>query len=679
MEGRQDDIKVEVDGSLVDVSKYAINGNTLNFLAAHQPDMGARLKIYRETNHSGRLADFTDGSLLKAETLDLNAQQLFNMAQEAFDQASYTQIGGSTFYYTSDQPPTDANKGTLWYDISPSVNELKVWNGEEWYAVAPLVENYKLGLSDRDFLHNVPASPITIQAHVWNVPNLGNTTEVYLNGVRLTGKENTEDSGDDPLDAFNDGDIDWVAADITNDGYKKLFVAGTITAGDVLTVTTVQGGFASSLQGIEAQVKEYRDDAAYYAMQAEDKESVVVLNIDVLQDFATKPEDESFIYDGETFYSALHYSEKAEFQAQVAQSWAQQAGNLYSGAVAQVGLASKHASHPEDVSFTDDSGEQVYSALHYKEKAQDAAIGITSQLVGAQAVKLQVDDVYSDTLQVKTDTLQIKADTLQVKTDAVADTLQVKADTVLVKDAAVSAASDASLHKDAAEESEILAQQYANSSTEFLVDGVLTKSAKMHTDDAVSAVQNIDASIAEAESVEQSLRSTINDPANEPISIDGATPFYSARHYAAIAETAANQTVDNLVGWDLVDANTISTTATGAPVIHSGTTIDLQAVTAVQANGVPLPAMGGSLNFDTNNYKGFKNQTVGKTSGSWEIIFDTPFDYTSDYSIIATYAGSDDATVRVVKATNKVTLSVYATGGGSIQTGEIAVTLYKFT
>jgi hypothetical protein len=94
---------------------------------------------------------------------------------------------------------------------------------------------------------------------------------------------------------------------------------------------------------------------------------------------------------------------------------------------------------------------------------------------------------------------------------------------------------------------------------------------------------------------------------------------------------------------------------------------------------VPLPFLGGSLSFDTNNHKGFKDQTITKVSNTWRILFDTPFDYTSEYSVIATYAGSGNNTVRVSKSTDKIELSVFDTLGNSIDTGEIAVTLYKFT
>jgi hypothetical protein len=643
MSGRKEDIKVQVDGKSISSAHYEINGTNLNFKADHQPKMGARVRIYRETSKDTRLVEFSDGSLLKADTLDLSAQQLFNLAQEAFDQATYTQIGGEQFYHTSDQPPVGVKQGALWYDISPSVNELKVWNGEEWYAVAPLVENYALTLSDRAFFHSVPASPITIDAHVFNVPNLANSTTVFLNGVRLTGWETTEDAGDDPLAAFNDGDVDWVAADIADNGYKSLYLAGTITAGDVITVTTVQGGYASTVKHSEEQAKTYRDEAKYWAEQADQVESNVIVGVDALSQFAVNPKDESFIYDGETFYSALHYADIATSAAATA-----------TAALTYAADANLYANNPEDTPYTDSSGQTGYSALHYKNKAEDAA---TSAGTSAGAAT----DTLNDVNQLKLDTNGLKIATEYAQGQAEQASIRALSDKVL------------------AESAKDLAQKHANSDVEFLDGSTPYKSAKMHTQEAVQAASDIGNSIAAAEVLEESLKSQINDPANIPIEIDGETPFYSARHYAVLAETAANQTVDNLVGWDLIDANTISTNTTGAPVIHSGTTLDLKATNAVRANDVPLPFMGGSLSFDTSNHKGFKNQTVTKVANTWGILFDTPFDYASEYSVMATYAGSGNNIVRVIKSTDKVELSVYDSLGNSIDTGEIAVTLYKFT
>ena len=643
MDGRKEDIKVQVDGENISSAHYEINGTNLNFKADHQPKMGARVRIYRETSKDTRLVEFSDGSLLKADTLDLSAKQLFNLAQEAFDQATYTQIGGEQFYHTSDQPPVGVKQGALWYDISPSVNELKVWNGEEWYAVAPLVENYALTLSDRAFIHSVPASPITIDAHVFNVPNLANSTTVFLNGVRLTGWETTEDAGDDPLAAFNDGDVDWVAADINDNGYKSLYLAGTITAGDVITVTTVQGGYASTVKHSEEQAKAYRDEAKYWAEQADQVEANVIVGVDAITQFAVHPKDESFIYDGENFYSALHYADIATSAAATA-----------TAALTYVADANLYVNNPEDVQYTDSSGQTGYSALHYKNKAEDSATAAANSAADSQSFRDSAED-YKD------------------------GALDAYGDTLIAKTNAEEAASTADLHKQASIDAKALSQKHANSDVEFEDDGVMYKSAKMHSEDTVAAVQGIDASITAAEALEDSLRSTVNDPANEPISIEGETPFYSARHYATIAQTAANQTVDNLVGWDLVDSNTISTNTTGAPVIHSGTTLDLKATDAVRANDVPLPFMGGSLSFDTSNHKGFKNQTVTKVANTWGILFDTPFDYASEYSVMATYAGSGINTVKVIKQADKVELSVHDSSGNLVDTGEIAVTLYKFT
>lgn len=63
---------------------YTWNSNSIVALVA-APAAGAIVKVYRETPNAERLVDFADDSVIDEALLDLMSQQLFFIAQEAFD------------------------------------------------------------------------------------------------------------------------------------------------------------------------------------------------------------------------------------------------------------------------------------------------------------------------------------------------------------------------------------------------------------------------------------------------------------------------------------------------------------------------------------------------------------------------------------------------------------------
>ena len=95
------DIIVQVAGvTKVKDTDYIITNNEVKFLVNKLPAAGAAVRIQRRTSQSTRLVDYTDATLLKADTMDADANQLFFMAQEALDLGDYTTGSGVTLSST---------------------------------------------------------------------------------------------------------------------------------------------------------------------------------------------------------------------------------------------------------------------------------------------------------------------------------------------------------------------------------------------------------------------------------------------------------------------------------------------------------------------------------------------------------------------------------------------------
>jgi len=81
-----DNISVTVNGvTKTRGTAYTLSGTQVAFTAGNIPNTGDKIRIKRASSQSTRQVDYTDGSMLKAQTLDDDANQLFYMAQEALD------------------------------------------------------------------------------------------------------------------------------------------------------------------------------------------------------------------------------------------------------------------------------------------------------------------------------------------------------------------------------------------------------------------------------------------------------------------------------------------------------------------------------------------------------------------------------------------------------------------
>ena len=160
---------VSVDGVVQAPSAYTVSGTAITLNVA--PANLSRVRIARNTSQSLRLTDYSDASLLTADVLDADANQLFFMTQEAIDTASETNLAGVTFYNSSATAPAAPVIGDLWYDTYNKY--LKVYNGTEWQLATPSNET----LTFETFFTEASYSYI-------NVAGLNEDVFVFLNGVK---------------------------------------------------------------------------------------------------------------------------------------------------------------------------------------------------------------------------------------------------------------------------------------------------------------------------------------------------------------------------------------------------------------------------------------------------------------------------------------------------------------
>lgn len=253
---------------------------------------GEHIYIKRVSSPDERLTAYVDGSLLTADTLDADANQLFYLSQEALDEASKANMAAGDFYHAGDTPPTRTvndqevppPNGTLWYDTQSSPNVLKIYNGTEWYAAAPVktVNEYFMGNSELQN-HNSDLDVIYPNNYIAGA-------EVLLNGVqlRLASALNMIDLG---TPAPANGDY-WY--DETN----GKFYLKSISADDRLVIRSYSGGYSTQVTESEANVEAMTTlfNSKYEVMNPK-LDTVIALDID------TKRQD---ILDSEARTQQIH-------------------------------------------------------------------------------------------------------------------------------------------------------------------------------------------------------------------------------------------------------------------------------------------------------------------------------------------------------------------------------------
>lgn len=172
LSGRGDsDVTVTVDGVIkVKDTDYTITNTEVKFLFAKIPPAGAKIRISRNSSQGQRITDYSDASLLNADTMDADANQLFFMAQEAIDTASETNLAVSTFYSSGTSTPSSASSGDLFFNTATGL--LQIYTGSAWESVNNRGTKQTFAISGSTTVFT-PSTPVD------------DNTLVFLNGVLL--------------------------------------------------------------------------------------------------------------------------------------------------------------------------------------------------------------------------------------------------------------------------------------------------------------------------------------------------------------------------------------------------------------------------------------------------------------------------------------------------------------
>ena len=165
------DVTVTVDGVIkVKDTDYTITNTEVKFLVAKIPPAGAKIRISRNSSQGQRITDYSDASLLNADTMDADANQLFFIAQEALDTASETNIAVATFYSSGTSAPASAKAGDLFFNTSTGL--LQIYTGSAWESINNRGTKQTFAISGSTTVFT-PSTPVD------------DNTLVFLNGVLL--------------------------------------------------------------------------------------------------------------------------------------------------------------------------------------------------------------------------------------------------------------------------------------------------------------------------------------------------------------------------------------------------------------------------------------------------------------------------------------------------------------
>lgn len=162
---------VSVDGLTKTLgTDYTVNTNSTSLVFTTAPEASAKIRISRNSSQDERLTDYSNASLLTAEQMDTDANQLFYMAQEAADTAASTDFAAQTFYTSATTTPASGNVGDLFFNTLTGL--LSVYSGTAWNAVNSRGDKQTFAISTSTTVFT-PNNPVD-----------GNTL-VFLNGVLL--------------------------------------------------------------------------------------------------------------------------------------------------------------------------------------------------------------------------------------------------------------------------------------------------------------------------------------------------------------------------------------------------------------------------------------------------------------------------------------------------------------
>ena len=210
---------------------YTLTGSLVAF-TGFTPSNGDKISIRRVTASAARAVDFASGSMLKAETLDQDSNQIFNIAQEALDKAEM--IGGdynARYYGATTTAPTSPapEEGDLWFDTATNV--MKVRSASAWISMA-LTEAGQAAINS---VVGISAAVQTAAANATGINHYGRTflgsdtvaPSTYSDGTAIQIGAFWFDSSVNTLKVYQANGWQNAALGITNPINRKSFTAAT--------------------------------------------------------------------------------------------------------------------------------------------------------------------------------------------------------------------------------------------------------------------------------------------------------------------------------------------------------------------------------------------------------------------------------------------------------------------
>jgi len=393
---KQEHLKVYVNNVLVDGNTsvfgtltttanltYSFVTTTATSLNFSEPlPTNTIVRIDRNSSQNARLNDYSDASLLTADVMDQDANQMFFVAQEALDQASKTNLAAGTFYYAQGTAPTSVAVGTVWFNTDSSPNTLQVWCGdtEGWRFVAPVHETTRYTNASGIGYSTGHPTDGTFQAYAGlaQISDTGFNSSSYfhLNGVKQVSGTLAEVNAT-PATA------DYVFDQASNTVWFK-----PITATDVIVIESFSGSFSQEVTDKEAAAQVAKQAALDAQTAAETAQGLSETAKGLSQEYATKAENSTVT--GTSDYSALHWMKKAEDEKDAAVVAKNTAVTAKEDAV-------KYATTDASSTFTDSAGTSgLKSALRY---ASEAATSASSASTSASTATDKATDSqkYADT------------------------------------------------------------------------------------------------------------------------------------------------------------------------------------------------------------------------------------------------------------------------------------------
>ena len=322
---------VSVDGVIKTLTTdYTVIAGSTSLVFTTAPTTSARIRISRNSSQALRITDYSNASLLTADVLDADANQLFYMAQEAADVASETNLAAGTFYYSQGTAPSEV-LGNLWYDISGGVKVLKVWDGTEWQATAPAHETKVYsrlaipaeGVLGTSYSSYIMAGGLTELRSLTNT-SFNSSASIYLNGVKLIAGTSVEQVINGTADYYHNslGQVYFLPLVATDRMVVEIYsgsFSSSVTQSEVNAAASAQTASAAAAQVAAIDV----DSLVTAASQASDVPALAATATAAKEDavkLAVEPEDSTYtLSDGTTTgNSALHYAAKAEASATTA-------------------------------------------------------------------------------------------------------------------------------------------------------------------------------------------------------------------------------------------------------------------------------------------------------------------------------------------------------------------------